>query len=83
MSGYLVLLAVVIGYAAWAYLHPFRDCPRCSGTGRNSLSTARRRGKCRRCGGSREVRTLGARALHRMVRSARHQITSNRNRKDS
>jgi len=59
------------GYATWAYLHPWRDCPRCKATGRNRLSTPRRRGKCRRCKGTREVRTLGARVLHRAVRSAR------------
>jgi hypothetical protein len=67
----LVILAAVVGYAIWAYNHPWRDCPRCKGSGRNRLSTKRRRGKCWRCKGTREVRTLGARMLHRAVRSAR------------
>lgn len=73
MNGRLVLvgLAVVTGYAIWAYNHPWRDCPRCKGSGRNALSTRRRRGRCWRCHGAREVRTLGARAMHRAVRSVR------------
>ena len=73
MNGRLVLViaAAVVSYAAWAYAHPWRDCPRCQGSGRNRLSTRRRRGKCWRCKGTREVRTLGSRALHRTARSAR------------
>lgn len=67
----LIVTAVVVAYAVWAYLHPWRPCPRCQGSGRNRGSTARRWGKCWRCKGSREVRTTGARLLHRMVRSAR------------
>jgi len=65
-----IAAAVIAGYAAWAYFHPFRSCPRCKGSGTNQLSTARRRGKCRRCKGSREIKTVGSRALHRAVRSA-------------
>ena len=64
-------LLAAAGYATWSYLHPWHDCPRCKATGRNRLSTPRRRGKCRRCKGTREVRTLGARVLHRAVRSIR------------
>ena len=59
------------GYATWSYLHPWRDCPRCKASGKNRLSTPRRRGKCGRCKGTREVRTLGSRVLHRAVRSIR------------
>jgi len=67
----LAALAASAGYATWAYCHPFKSCPRCKATGVNALSTPRRRGKCRRCKGTREVRTLGARVLHRAVRSIR------------
>lgn len=68
---WLIAIADLIAYAIWAYQHPWRDCPRCKATGRNRMSTGQRRGKCRRCKGTREVRTLGAQLLHRAVRSAR------------
>jgi hypothetical protein len=73
VNGHLILAAAAtaVVYAVWAYFHPFRDCPRCKGSGRNRLSTKRRRGRCWRCKGTREIRTLGARMLHRAVRSAR------------
>jgi DnaJ-class molecular chaperone len=82
MTGTEVLLglAVAAGYATWAYFHPFRACPRCQGNGSNRLSTKKRRGKCRRCKGDREVRTAGSRMLHRAVRSARGYSS---NRKDN
>lgn len=72
MTGRLVLvvLAAIAAYAVWAYCHPWRPCPRCGGKGTSALSTRRRNGKCRRCKGTREVRTLGSRALHRAVRGA-------------
>jgi len=76
-----VLALVAGGYAVWAYFHPWRDCPRCKATGRNRLSTDRRRGKCRRCKGSREVKTFGAQLLHRAVRSARDGWNNRTNRK--
>lgn len=67
----LIAALAVLGYLAWAYLHPFRSCRRCKGSGVNSGSTNRRWGNCRRCKGSRRVSTLGARALHRGVRAIR------------
>lgn len=72
MTGRLVLLllAAAVAYAVWAYCHPWRACPRCKGSGSNALSTSRRRGRCRRCKGSREIQTIGSRALHKAVRSA-------------
>ncbi|MGO8886638.1 MAG: hypothetical protein ACLQDY_08905 [Streptosporangiaceae bacterium] len=66
----LVIAAIVAGYAVWAYFHPYRPCPRCKGKGTNRGSTGRRSGRCRRCKGSRQVKTLGSRMLHRMVRGA-------------
>ena len=65
----LVIIAAVLGYAIWAYAHPFRACPRCQGKGINRLSTKRRSGRCRRCKGSKVVKTLGAAVLHKAVRS--------------
>jgi hypothetical protein len=61
-------------YAVWAYNHPWRKCWACGGTGQNGGSTKRRWGKCWRCKGSREIRTLGSRALHRLVRSVQEHI---------
>jgi DnaJ-class molecular chaperone len=65
----LIILAAITGYAGWAYAHPFRPCPRCKGKGTNRLSTRRRSGPCGRCGGTRQVQTLGSRQLHKAVRA--------------
>ena len=65
----LVILAAVLGYGVWAYAHPFRACPRCKAKGTNRLSTKRRSGHCGRCKGTKQVKTLGAAALHKAVRS--------------
>lgn len=66
----LIVTADALAYAAWAYFHPFRPCPRCQGSGTNRLSTRRRSGRCTRCGGTRQVQTAGSRMLHRAVRGA-------------
>ncbi|MGH3400617.1 MAG: hypothetical protein ACRDPO_38640 [Streptosporangiaceae bacterium] len=81
MNGHLVLAVALgaLGYATWAWFHPFRPCPRCQGRGTNRMSTRRRTGNCARCGGTRKVKTLGAQLLHRAVRSA---VKYNRDRKD-
>jgi len=73
MTGWLILITLAggTGRAVWIYHHPFRACPRCKGSGRNRMSTARRRGHCRRCKGSREIQARGSRMIHRAVRSAR------------
>jgi hypothetical protein len=73
MTARLVLggLALIAGYAVWAYFHPFRPCPRCAGKGTNRGSTRRRSGKCPRCKGSREIKTIGSQLLHRAVKSTR------------
>jgi hypothetical protein len=71
MTVFLLVTPALAGYGAWAYFHPYRRCPRCKGTGLNRGSIAGRRwGKCGRCRGERSSRTIGARALHRAVRSA-------------
>ncbi len=67
----LVITAAVIGYAVWAYFHPYRPCPRCQGKGVNRGSTKRRSGRCGRCHGEKQVKTIGSKALHRAVRSIR------------
>lgn len=75
-----VVAVDLLAYAIWAYTHPWRPCPRCKGTGTNAMSTKRRTGRCRRCKGTRQVKTLGAQMLHRIVRSAREGWT-NRNKR--
>jgi hypothetical protein len=68
----LAILGAVAYWLVWEYCHPFRPCPRCaSRAGKNAGSTSRRWGKCKRCGGSRELQAPVSRALHRMV-SAMH-----------
>lgn len=59
----LILIAVAI-VAFWqvdVLMHPIRKCPRCRGSKTNLWSNRERWGLCRRCGGSGEVRRLGAR----------------------
>jgi hypothetical protein len=67
----LIIGADVLAYAVWSYAHPFIDCWACKATGRNRGSTRRRRGKCWRCRGTREIQAPGSRVLHRLVRSLR------------
>lgn len=71
---WLAVLAAV-GYAVWAYTHAWVDCWLCKGTGRNFGSTKRRRGKCWRCRGRREIRAPGARLLHYAVRQVRSTVS--------
>jgi hypothetical protein len=66
----LIAAAALAGYLAWVWFHPFRPCPRCKGKGTNRLSTRRRHGPCKRCGGTRHVQALGSRMLHRAARGA-------------
>ena len=66
---WLIAIADLIGYGIWAYTHPWRSCPKCKGTGVNRMSTKRRSGRCARCKGTRQVKTLGAQLLHRIIRS--------------
>ena len=65
--GELILLglAAIAVYAGSLYLWPYRPCGRCKGTGRNSGSTSKRFGECRRCGGSGRLRRIGAKTIHR------------------
>jgi hypothetical protein len=61
-------VALGLGWLASLYLWPFRPCPRCSGSGRNTGSNNRRHGDCGKCGGTRRVQRLGSRAIHKAVR---------------
>ena len=71
MNAHLILLglAATVGYGIWAYTHPWRPCPWCGGKGTNRGSTKRRSGRCWRCKGTKQVKTLGSRMLRKAVRS--------------
>ena len=60
-TGILLLIAIIAVAIWWIELriHPIRRCPSCGGTKRNS-SNPERWGKCRRCGGTGEIRRFGA-----------------------
>ena len=54
-----------VGWCVSLLRWPFRSCRRCNGSGSNSGSNSKRWGSCRKCGGSKQVRRLGATAVHR------------------
>lgn len=62
-------------FADWfirALFWPFGPCRWCKGRrGRNAGSSAKRWGKCWRCGASGERQVLGSKAVHRAVQAAR------------
>jgi hypothetical protein len=61
----LIVLAVLGGWALSLYVHPFGQCGKCNGTGRNRGSTARRFGPCKRCGGPGRRQRIGSKLVHR------------------
>lgn len=65
---WLIGLLAFVTYCLWAYFHPFKACWKCKGTGLNGMSTSRRKGKCVRCHGARELPTMGYRVMRSMVR---------------
>ena len=67
MSLQVFLALVIIGlfYLISLWRWPLRPCPRCRGRGVNPGSTSRRYGRCRRCKGTKQVRRIGATAVHR------------------
>ena len=78
LSGGVVVLAVLVLVAWWlirAYFKPSADCRRCGGTGHNLATrisgSTKRRGRCGKCGGTGSRQTLGSKAVHKAVRSAR------------
>lgn len=63
MTGLLIILAAVAGYAVFALVKPDKACGKCSGWG---LGTRRRRRNkaCPRCKGTGKQFRLGARLVH-------------------
>lgn len=61
-EGVLVLIAIVVLGGWWATVtyHPYRRCPSCKGSKKNSGSNELRWGTCGRCGGKGHVRRFGA-----------------------
>jgi hypothetical protein len=67
---FLVLAAVAVCWLVSLWRWPLRPCPRCRGRGVNRGSTSRRYGRCPRCKGTKQVRRIGATAVHRFWWSA-------------
>lgn len=61
LIGAVVLAAYCVSLLKW----PFRPCRKCLGKGTNRGSSRKRWGPCSRCGGSKQVRRIGATAVHR------------------
>ncbi len=57
---WVVIIVGLVIYVGSLYLHPFRRCPRCKGSGehRGALFTYSHR-RCRRCGGNGRQPRLG------------------------
>jgi hypothetical protein len=79
----LALIALT-SFACWAvslYLHPFRHCRKCGGTGRTKRLTRRRFDPCKRCTGTGRLQRAGSRTAHRTVLSVRTEIARERQRR--
>lgn len=61
----LAALGLFIAWVVSRLFWPYKQCPRCDGSGRNPGSNERRHGDCRRCKGARRVRRSGAGHVHR------------------
>lgn len=70
----LIAAALLTLWAGSLYRWPFRQCPRCRGTGRNHGSVTRRFGTCRRCDGHGRVQRRGSRTVHRLAWSVRGEV---------
>jgi hypothetical protein len=80
---WLVAAVDVLIYLGDLYVHPFKPCPRCSGRGIPGTNRGSRRsafGRCKRCGGTRQVQRIGSKQLHRAARAL---VTARNNRKDN
>ena len=72
-----LVLAILGLSAAWLVSRlfwPYKPCRRCKASGRNRGSNQRRHGNCRRCKGTRRIRRLGARQVHRAVLTIRNHV---------
>ena len=67
----LITFAALAVYCVSLLKYPLRPCLKCKGAGTNKGSNRKRWGVCSRCGGSRQVRRLGATAVHRFWWSVR------------
>ena len=65
LPAFLALVIVAVVYAVSLWRWPLRPCPRCKGRGTNRGSTGKRYGRCRRCKGTKQVKRIGATAVHR------------------
>ena len=74
----LIAVALITGRLVFIYYHPFGPCRRCSGKGINSLSTKKRLGLCKRCGGSKLTQRLGSKAIHRAIRGTSNAVKDNK-----
>ena len=77
----LIVFAIALGYCVSLLRWPFRPCLKCAGSGTNKGSNRKRWGACRKCGGSKQVRRLGATAVHRFWWSVRGAASKERRRK--
>jgi hypothetical protein len=62
---FLIAAGLAVAYAVSLWRWPMRPCPRCHGKGTNRGSTGKRYGRCRRCKGTKQVKRIGATAVHR------------------
>jgi DnaJ-class molecular chaperone len=69
MNLFLLTTGAAVIWAVRAYVWPYKPCPVCKGRKTNRGSTKRRFGSCRWCKGSGMRRVLGAKQVHRAVRS--------------
>jgi DnaJ-class molecular chaperone len=58
-----VAVCCLAAYRISLSLHPFTNCPRCNGNGKNAGSTRTKFGRCRKCGGSGRRERLGRRVF--------------------
>jgi hypothetical protein len=77
----LIALAAITARLIFIYYHPVGPCRRCRGKGTNPLSTGKRSGYCRRCGGARVTQRIGSKALHRIVRGTSDAVKDTRKKK--
>ena len=77
----LSVLMLIAGRLIFIYHHPVGPCRRCSGKGTNPLSTKKRSGHCKRCGGTRVTQRIGSKALHRIVRGTSNAVKDTRKKK--
>lgn len=62
---FLALVITAVCYLVSLWRWPLRPCPKCGGKGVNRGSSARRYGRCPKCKGTKQVKRIGATAIHR------------------